>query len=99
MLFKELKFFLSTPLVFWCDNVNALALASNLVFHARTKHVEVDYHFVCEKVLNRDILIKFISTHNQVANIFTKGPPSAHFLALKIKLMVVPHPHQLAGGC
>jgi hypothetical protein len=73
MLFKELRIVLSAPPVLWCDNISALALASNPVFHARTKHIEVDYHFVREKVLNRDILIKFISTSDQVADIFTKG--------------------------
>jgi hypothetical protein len=62
MLFKELKVFLPVAPILWCDNISALALASNPVYHARTKHIEVDYHFVREKVLNRDILIKFIST-------------------------------------
>jgi hypothetical protein len=77
MLFKELRIYLSSRPVLWCDNVSALALASNPVFHVRTKHIEVDYHFVREKVLNRDILLKFISTHDQVADLFTKGLPSA----------------------
>jgi hypothetical protein len=98
MLFRELGVSLSIPPVLWCDNIGALALASNPVFHARTKHIEVDYHFVREKVLNRDILIKFINTHDQVADVFTKGLPSAHFLVLKVKLMVVPPPINLRGG-
>jgi hypothetical protein len=98
MLFKELRVSLSIPPVLWCDNIGALALASNPVFHARTKHIEVDYHFVREKVLNRDILIKFINTHDQVADVFTKGLPSARFLVLKVKLMVVPPPINLRGG-
>ena len=38
-----------------------------------TKHIEVDYHFVGEKVLRRDLLIKFISTQDQLADLFTKG--------------------------
>jgi hypothetical protein len=97
MLFKELNIFLPTPHVFWCDNVGALALASNLVFHTRTKHIEVAYHFVHEKVLNRDILIKFISTLDQVADIFTIGLPSTRFLALRSKLMVVTPPIILQG--
>jgi hypothetical protein len=97
MLFKELRVFLSAPPVLWCDNISALALASNLVFHARTKHIEVGYHFVHEKVLNRDILIKFISTYDQVADIFTKCLSSSRFMFLKNKLMVVP-PHHLVGG-
>jgi hypothetical protein len=98
MLFKELRIYLATPPVLWCDNVNALTLASNLVFHARTIHIKVDYHFVREKVLNQDILLKFISTHDQVADLFTKGLPSAQFLALKSKLLVVPTPINLRGG-
>jgi hypothetical protein len=70
MPFKEIKICLRVAPVLWCDNISALALASNPVFHAQTKHIEVDYHFVRENVLNRDILIKFISTHYQVADVF-----------------------------
>ena len=98
ILFKELRIVLSAPPVLWCDNISALALASNPVFHARTKHIEVDYHFVREKVLNRDILIKFISTSDQVADIFTKGLSSSRFMFLKDKLRVVPPPITLRGG-
>jgi len=97
MLFKELCIPLSVAPVLWCDNISALALASNPVFHARTKHIEVDYHFVREKVLNRDILIKFISTLDQVADVFTKGLSSARFHFLKSKLLVVPPPISLRG--
>jgi hypothetical protein len=103
MLLKEIQVYLAAPPVLWCDNISALALASNPVFHARTKHIEVDYHFVREKVLNRDILLKFISTQDQVADLFTKGLSSAQFLLLKSKLYVGgSYPHQLAqggGGC
>jgi hypothetical protein len=98
MLFKEIGIFLQVPPVLWCDNLSALALASNPVFHARTKHIEVDYHFVREKVMNRDVLIKFISTNDQVADVFTKGLTSSRFLSLKSKLRVVPPPISLRGG-
>ena len=46
MVLKDLGIFLRCPPTIWCDNLSALALASNPVFHARTKHVEVDYHFI-----------------------------------------------------
>jgi hypothetical protein len=98
MLFKEIDIFLQVPPVLWCDNLSALALASNPVFHARTKHIEVDYHFVQEKVMNPDVLIKFISTNDQVADVFTKGLTSSRFLSLKSKLRVVPPPISLRGG-
>jgi hypothetical protein len=98
MLFKDIHISLFLAPVLWCDNVSALALASNPVYHARTKHIEVDYHFVREKVLNCDILIKYISTHDQVSDIFTKGLFSARFLTLKSKLMVVAPPINLRGA-
>jgi hypothetical protein len=72
MLLCELRIPLPRAPIVWCDNISALALASNPVYHARTKHIEVDYHFVREKVLNKDIAISLISTGDQIADIFTK---------------------------
>ena len=48
-------------------------MANNPVFHARTKHIEVHYHYVREKVLAGDIDLVYVSTQEQVANIFTKS--------------------------
>uniref|UniRef100_A0A2N9ECM1 BHLH domain-containing protein n=1 Tax=Fagus sylvatica TaxID=28930 RepID=A0A2N9ECM1_FAGSY len=50
----------------WCDNTSAIALASNPVFHSRTKHIEVDYHFVRERVVRSDLSLLFISTDDQL---------------------------------
>ena len=47
-LLKDLGIYINDPPILWCDNVSALAIASNPVFHARTKHIEVDFHFVRE---------------------------------------------------
>jgi hypothetical protein len=98
MLFKDLGIPLFSTPVLWCDNIGALALASNPVYHARTKHVEVDYHFIREKVINRDISIKYISTHDQPADIFTKGLSSTRFGFLRDKLMVCSVPISLRGA-
>jgi hypothetical protein len=49
MLFHELHLFLHYTLTLWCDNLGALALVSNPVYHAQTKHIEMDYHIIWEK--------------------------------------------------
>ena len=85
---KDLGVFLSIPPKLWCDNVSALAIASNPIFHARTKHVEVDYHFVGEHVLCMDLQVKYIATRDQLANIFTKSLSKAQFGFLRSKIMV-----------
>lgn len=56
----------------WCDNIGAKCLSANPVFHARTKHIEVDYHFVRECVLNKLLEVEYISSGDQVADGFTK---------------------------
>jgi hypothetical protein len=55
----------------------------------------VDYHFVREKVLNQDISIAFISTTDQIADVFTKGLSTTRFLFLKSKLKVISSPISL----
>uniref|UniRef100_A0A2N9F2E7 Integrase catalytic domain-containing protein n=1 Tax=Fagus sylvatica TaxID=28930 RepID=A0A2N9F2E7_FAGSY len=87
-LLKDLGIYLSQPPLLWCDNVSALAIASNPVFHARTKHIEVDFHFVRERVLRKDLIVKFVSTIDQLADIFTKSLPTQRFLDLQSNLTV-----------
>ena len=87
MLLKDLGVFLHAAPILWCDNVSALAIASNLVFHARTKHIEVDYHFVRERVLRHDLQVKFVASQDQLADVLTKGLSSPQFHLLCSKLM------------
>ena len=56
-----------------CKNQSAIHLAENSVFHARTKHVKVHYHFIRDKVLKEEIEMQQIKTGDQVADVFTKG--------------------------
>ena len=53
----------------YCDNQSAIKIVENPIFHARTKRVEVHYHFIKEKALQGHIEIKYIKTEDQVADI------------------------------
>jgi hypothetical protein len=72
-LLTELGVILKDKPCLWCDNLGATYLSANPVFHARTKHIEIDYHFVRERVANKQLTIKFISSKDQVADGFTKA--------------------------
>ncbi|MCO5589532.1 hypothetical protein L7F22_043500 [Adiantum nelumboides] len=57
----------------YCDNISSIMLAKNPVYHARTKHIEVHYHFTREKVLAGEIDLVYVKTNDQVVDIFTKA--------------------------
>jgi hypothetical protein len=87
-LLAELQVSISSPPLLWCDNIGASFLASNPMINARTKHVEVDYHFVRERVANKSLLIHFLSSKDQIADVFTKPLASPRFTLLSSKLTV-----------
>jgi histone deacetylase 1/2 len=76
-LLTELGIKLRRPAILWCDNLGATYLSANPVFHARAKHIEIDFHFVRERVLRKQLQVRFISTRDQLADGFTKALPVA----------------------
>ncbi len=64
---------MDAPVVIYCDNISSILLANNPVYNARTKHIEVQYHFIREKVLAKEINLIHVSTEDQVGDIFTKA--------------------------
>jgi histone deacetylase 1/2 len=71
-LIRELGVSLKEKPCSWCDNLGATFLSANPVFHARTKHIEIDFWFVRERVARRQLDIRFISSKDQIADGFTK---------------------------
>ena len=60
--FHELGFSCSKTHVLWCDNLAAKSISENPVFHSKTKHIEIDVHFVREKVECGAMLIRYVPT-------------------------------------
>jgi hypothetical protein len=71
-LLKDLQEEVSDPTVIYSDNLSSIQLAKNPVFHARTKHIEVHYLFVRERVLSGEVELQYVLTDRQKADIFTK---------------------------
>lgn len=97
VLLHDLHIFLPTRPTIWCDNISSISLASNPIFHAQTKHVEVDYHFIREKVLRKGLDARYVSTVDQLTDIFTNGLHPRRFQYLRTKLMVADRPIRLKG--
>ncbi|KAL6133476.1 hypothetical protein ACLB2K_065711 [Fragaria x ananassa] len=70
---KELGFKLQKPMDLHCDNTAAIEIAHNPVQHDRTKHVELDRHFIKENLDRKIIRFPFVSSEEQLADVLTKG--------------------------
>uniref|UniRef100_A0A803NGE3 Uncharacterized protein n=1 Tax=Cannabis sativa TaxID=3483 RepID=A0A803NGE3_CANSA len=98
-LFTELGIKHHTPAVIWCDNPGAKQLSSNPVFYSRTKHIEVDVHYIRDLIKRGLIEVRYIPTKEQTTDIFTKAASISQFIYLKDKLAVVSQPAKLEGAC
>jgi hypothetical protein len=87
-LLHELQALPSRCTLVYCDNINAVYLSTNPVQHQRTKHVEIDLHFVREKVAIGQIRVLHVLMTSQFADIFTKGLPSSVFIEFQSSLNI-----------
>ena len=98
-ILQDISFPILKPPVIFCDNKSVIALAFNPVFHARTKHVEIDYHYIREKVLSGQVSVHYVASLHQFADIFTKSLPSNRFIELTSKLSVRSPSNFSLRGC
>ncbi|XP_071742675.1 uncharacterized mitochondrial protein AtMg00810-like [Rutidosis leptorrhynchoides] len=96
-LLLELHHPLNKATIVYCDNVSTIYLASNPIQHQRTKHIELDIHFVREKIARGQFRILHVPSRYQIADIFTKGLPRLLFDDFRSSLNVRQHPDSTAG--
>ncbi|KAF8651260.1 hypothetical protein HU200_063510 [Digitaria exilis] len=95
-LLGELHVKIDKATLLYCDNVSAVYLTENPVHHGRTKHIELDVHFVREKVAIGEIRVRHVPTRQQIADIMTKGLPRVLFEDFRSSLCIDDAP--TAGG-
>lgn len=81
----------SAPLVF-CDNLCTKQLTQNPIFHARVKHIKIDFHFIRDQAAYGDLCIAYVPIEDRLVDLLTKVVPTARFLSLCTKLLVLPKP-------
>jgi len=96
-ILKDLQIPLASTLTLYCDNISALHMTINLVFYARSKHIELDYHFMHERVALGHLITHHISTTEQIADLFTKPMSKAALSHFRTKLCLRPQ-HSLRDG-
>ncbi|XP_071722951.1 uncharacterized mitochondrial protein AtMg00810-like [Rutidosis leptorrhynchoides] len=98
-LLRELHCPLTAATIVYCDNVSSVYLSSNPVQHQRTKHIEIDIHFVRDLVAQGQVRVLHVPSRYQFADIFTKGLSFALFDYFRSSLSVRSAPAPTAGGC
>jgi hypothetical protein len=83
----EVKY--TAPIPIHCDNTSAISVSKNPVFHSKTKHIPIKYHFLREQVTNQIVQVHYIPTTEQIADIFTKPLAKTPFEYLRQKLGVI----------
>ncbi|GJV75798.1 ribonuclease H-like domain-containing protein [Tanacetum coccineum] len=91
-LLRELHSPLLTATLIYYDNVSAIYMSANPLQHQRTKHIEIDIHFVCDIVTTGHVRVLHAPSHFQYADIFTRGLPSVVFEDFRSSLSVRPPP-------
>ncbi|KAJ7954112.1 Retrovirus-related Pol polyprotein from transposon TNT 1-94 [Quillaja saponaria] len=85
-LMEDLRLTIEKPLMLYCDNIAAINIAHNPVQHDRTKHIEIDRHFIKEKLDSKLLCIPFVRSVNQLADVFTKGLGNCDFHPIVCKM-------------
>ena len=98
-LLSELQVPSLLPIPLKCDSLAAIYITKNPIFHEWTKHIELDCHFVREKLHEGLIFLSHTKTSAQLADLFTKSLPSLQHTHLLCKLGVSSCPPSNLGGC
>jgi hypothetical protein len=84
--------------VIHCDNQSCVKLSENPAFHDKSKHIEIKYHYIRDLV-QRKVHVQYLSTHEQVANVFTKPLARMKFEYFRERLVLVENASLVEREC
>ncbi|RVW18660.1 Retrovirus-related Pol polyprotein from transposon RE2 [Vitis vinifera] len=96
-ILKDLHIPLASTPTLYCDNTSALHMTINPMFHAHSKHIELDYHFCAQTSCSWTLVTQHISTEKQVVDLFTKPMSKVALSDFQTKLCLQPR-HNLRRG-
>ena len=77
------------PTIIHCDNQSCVKLSENPVFHDKSKHIEIKYHYIIDMVQRKAIHVQYLPTHEKIADIFTKLLAKTKFKYFRERLGLV----------
>ena len=75
---------ITEPVILYCDNTSTIIISKNLIMHAKTKHIEIKYHYVRELVEDKQVKIEYINSKEQIFDIFKN-----HYLKIHLSILEV----------
>ena len=89
---EDYKVYLKNILI-KCDNTSAICLTKNLIQHSKTKHIDIRHHFIQDHITNHDVIIEYIDTKHQLADIFIKPLSEEKFDFIRRELGMLMFPN------
>lgn len=100
-MLKDIGVTFEELIVIYCDNTSTINMSKNLVMYSKTKHISIKYHFLRDKVVGKEVRLEYVSTKEQIVDIFTKTLPKDAFEYLRgmLGVQAPPDRHQLMQIC
>ena len=91
-MLKEIRIDFLELVIIYYDNTSTVGMFKNLILHSKTKYISIKYHVLREKVSEKEIKLEYVSTKDQIIDIFTEPLPKDTFEYLRGMLGVMPLP-------